>query len=72
MSDITNQIKGLANQIKGLALYAAKAIVALAAPIIVMFATDALDVLAGGAETALAAAVAAVAVYFVPNRALDR
>ena len=65
MSDIINQLKGLA-------LYAAKAIVALAAPIIVMFATDALDVLAGGAETALAAAVAAVAVYFVPNRALDR
>ena len=65
MSDIINQLKGLT-------LYAAKAIVALAAPIIVMFATDALDVLAGGAETALAAAVAAVAVYFVPNRALDR
>ena len=64
MSDIINQIRALA-------LYTAKAIVALAAPIIVMFATDALDVLAGGAETALAAAVAAVAVYFVPNRALD-
>ena len=65
MSDIINQLKGLA-------LYAAKAIAALAAPIIVMFATDALDVLAGSAETFLAAAVAAVAVYFVPNRALDR
>ena len=65
MSDIINKLKGLA-------LYAAKAIAALAAPIIVMFATDALDVLAGSAETFLAAAVAAVAVYFVPNRALDR
>ena len=65
MSDIINQIRALA-------LYAAKAIVALAAPIIVMFATDALEVLSAGAETFLAAAVAAVAVYFVPNRALDR
>ena len=64
MSDIINQIRGLA-------LYAAKAIVALAAPIIVMFVTDALELLSAGTETLLAAAVAAVVVYFVPNRALN-
>ena len=65
MSDIINKLKGLA-------LFAAKALMAAAAPIVTMFATDALDVLSQGAETFLAAAVAAVAVYFVPNRALDR
>ena len=54
MSDIINQLRALA-------LYAAKAIVALAAPTILIFATDALAVLAARADTFLAAAVRAVA-----------
>ncbi len=64
MSDIVNQLKTLA-------LYAAKALMAAAVPIVTMFAADALDVLSQGVETTLAAAGAAVAVYLVPNRALD-
>lgn len=64
MSDIITQLRDLA-------LFAAKALMAAAAPIITMFAADALDVLSRGGETALAAAVAAVAVYFVPNKSLS-
>ena len=64
MSDIINQIKALT-------LFAAKALVAAAVPIVTMFATDALEILSAGTETLLAAAVAAVVVYFVPNRALN-
>lgn len=64
MSDIINQLKGLA-------LYAAKALMAAATPIIILFATDALDILAGSGETFLAAAVTAAAVYLTPNRSLS-
>ena len=62
MSDIINQLKGLT-------LYAAKALMAAATPIITLFITDALDILAGSAETILAAAVTAAAVYLKPNKA---
>ena len=64
MSDIINQLKALT-------LFAAKALVAAAVPIVTMFVTDALEILSAGTETLLAAAVAAVVVYFVPNRALN-
>ena len=64
MSDIINQLKALA-------LFAAKALMAAAVPIVTMFVTDALEILSAGTETLLAAAGAAVVVYFVPNRALN-
>ena len=59
------------NQLKALTLFAAKALVAAAVPIVTMFVTDALEILSAGTETLLAAAAAAVVVYFVPNRSLN-
>lgn len=64
-------LKDIFDKMRDLALFAAKALMAAAAPILTMFAADALDVLSRGGETAIAAAVAAVAVYFVPNRSLN-
>ena len=61
-------MKDIINQLKGLALYAAKALMAAATPIITLFVTDALDILAGSAETILAAAATAITVYLTPNR----
>ena len=65
MSDIINQLKALT-------LFAAKALVAAAVPIVTMFVTDALEILSAGTETLLAAGAAAIVVYFVPNRSLSR
>ena len=59
------------NQFKALTLFAAKALVAAAVPIVTMFVTDALEILSAGTETLLAAGAAAIVVYFVPNRALN-
>ena len=60
------------NQLKALTLFAAKALVAAAVPIVTMFVTDALEILSAGTETLLAAGAAAIVVYFVPNRSLSR
>ncbi len=55
-------------RIKDLALYAAKALVAAAAPIITKLVVDTFDVVEADVENWIAVAAGAVAVYLTPNK----
>ena len=57
-------------RITELVRYAAKALVAAAAPIVTKLVVDVLDVISADAENWIAVAAGAVAVYLVPNRKL--